>query len=98
MRKVLIIALGLAGLGAVGSAQSAFAAKRTICYNHNKFLYSAVTGRCNEANHCTLTPIYGGLGFRECYQADVAPPVTGTWKGATGLNKTFNPSANLKAK
>jgi hypothetical protein len=96
MRKSLILCL--AGVAALAGAQPAFAAKKTICYNHNKFLYSAVTGRCNEANHCTLTPIYGGLGFRECYQADVAPPVTGAWKGTTGLTKTFNPSTNLKSK
>ena len=80
MRKFFVMAVSLAAL--VG-AQPAFAVTKTICHDHYKILWSTITPGCKAALYnCRLTPIQGGLAYRECYDADVPPTPTAPWQGS----------------
>jgi hypothetical protein len=85
MRKVLIVAFGLASLGALAGVQPALAAKRTICQWR---LSGAYIGDVESG------PL--GSGVKICREVNVLVPTD--WKGANGLNKNFNRSTNLKNK
>jgi len=90
MRKVLIIALGLASLvaslGALGASQSAFAGwtKRQVCQWR---LSGAYVGNFETG------PL--GVGVKVCREIDVLVP-SELKGGGSGLNKTLNRSTNLK--
>jgi hypothetical protein len=104
MRKARLIALGLATVGALVSAQRASATKKTICRDHYAFIGPTykLSSACNTdaayaKNNCRVTERAGGLNLKECFDVKVVTP-TGPWKGTTGLTKTFSPSTNLKSK
>ena len=89
MRKVLIIALGLASVGTLGTGEAAFAGwtKKKVCELRfsGAYIGDFETG-----------PL--GIGVKLCREVDVLVP--DNWKGASasGVNKTFSPSTNLKNK
>jgi len=76
MRKILIITLGLANLGALAGAQPGFAGTKTICQRH----VISSPKNCAGKPNCTVTFIDGGLGTKECFTVDVGPAPT-AWKG-----------------
>ena len=84
MRKVLIIALGLATLGALAGVQPAFAEKKTICQTRSP--WDGLSSQCNtgaarDKNNCKISYPVKGLAFKtECYTVDVGPTPT-AWKG-----------------
>ncbi|MGB6351245.1 MAG: hypothetical protein WBG10_14580 [Pseudolabrys sp.] len=84
MRKVLMITLGLASLGALASVQPAFAEKKTICQTRTP--WDGLSSQCNtgaarDKNNCKITYPVAGLAFKkECYTVDVGPTPT-VWKG-----------------
>jgi hypothetical protein len=85
MRKVLVIALGVASLGAVGAGQSAFAGwtKKQVCEWR---LSGAYVGNFETG------PL--GIGVKVCREIDVLVP--SDLKHGSGLNKTFNPPTKNK--
>jgi hypothetical protein len=100
MRKVLIIALGLASLGALADVQPASAdwIKKRVC-NTNYTTTPRQFEKCYTVDakkyNCSVE-LVNFLGLRECFDDYVLVP--NNWKGASanGFNKTFNPSTNLK--
>ena len=105
MRKALIIALGLASLGALVTTQPASATKKRVC--QTTFLDSTSLGhnaQCTESanwqkNNCKtyLTPTKMGLTF--CYDIDVlVPNGTAAQIGSvSGMNKTFDHNTKTHA-
>jgi len=89
MRKVLIIALGLVTLGALDAGRSAFAGwtKKKVCELR---LSGAYVGDFERG------PL--GIGVKECREIDVLVPNNWSGASASGVNKTFSPSTNLKKK
>jgi hypothetical protein len=96
MRKAVVI---VASLAAFASAQPAFAVKKTICHDHYKILWSTITPGCRAAVYnCRLTPIQGGLAYRECYDADVPPAPTTPWQGsASGFGQAIQQQKSKRA-
>jgi hypothetical protein len=85
MRKVLVIALGLASLGALDAGQSAFAGwtKKQVCEWRVSGAY---------VGNFETGPL--GVGVKVCREIDVLVP--SDLKHGTGLNKTFSPSTKNK--
>ena len=80
MRKIIVI---VASLAALAGAQPAFAVTKTICHDHYKIIWSTPTPGCRAAVYnCRLTPIQGGIAYRECYDADVPPTPAAPWQGS----------------
>jgi hypothetical protein len=83
MRKVLIIALGLASLGALASMRPAFAVQKQVC-NTTYFAGQTTSqmAKCKTIGGCTTTYLAGGLAAKKtCYWVEVqpgAPSVTGS--------------------
>lgn len=105
MRKVLILALGLASLGALATSQLALAGwvKRKQC--DTSFFANdpprQYANRCFSEGGwkkygCTTDSVNSGV--RRCYDVDVLVPDNWTGASANGVNKTFAPSTNLKQK
>lgn len=98
MRKVLIIALGLAGLSAIAGVQPAAAARKHIC--QTDFSYTRqFEGRCKaghwQENNCT-TRINRLGNIVQCFDIDVQTPVMPSKGNSGAAVKTFSPSTNLK--
>jgi hypothetical protein len=101
MRKVLIIALGLASLGALVTAQPASAAKKRVC--QTLYLNQSTLGSsryCDSAHNCTKhhPPVFKGL-TEVCYDIDVLIP-TGTAAqigSVSGMNNTFDHNTKAHA-
>ena len=103
MRKVLLIAIGLASFGALASVQPAFAEKKTICQIHSGFFLGKPTHCTNQAEaakyDCKVTLVQGGTAIKECFTVDGPPTPTTPWQGsAAGVNKAFSPSTAYKNK
>jgi len=101
MRKVLIIGLGLASLGALVIAQPAFATKKRVC--QTLYLNQSTLGSsryCDSAHHCTEHHPFGLQGLTEvCYDIDVLMP-TGTAAqigSGNGMNTTFDHNKKTRA-
>ena len=107
MRKGLTIALGLTSLGALISVQPASAdwIKRKVCdtplINTGKTSQMAKKCTVDGWNKYGCTTELAGLGspvlgLRRCYEVDVLVPNNWSGASASGVNKTFSPSTNLK--
>lgn len=96
MRKALIIALGLASLGALVCAKPASATKKRVC--QDTYSSSATLGwksQCSphadwQKNNCQVRA--AGMAVRYCYDIDVLVPAgTAAQIGSgSGMNKTFD--------
>jgi hypothetical protein len=97
MRKVLIIALGLAGLGGFFTAQPASATKKRVC--QTSYGTSSTLGwksQCGphsdwRQNNCQVR-VNNAVGIQYCYDIDVLIP-TGTaaqMGSASGMIKSFD--------
>jgi len=102
MRKVLVIILGLASLGAFVSAQPASAGwvKKRVCNTAylnpepSRQFANKCKGGWNE-HGCSSQLVAGGYGMKRCYDVDVLVP-NDLKGGGSGLNNTFNPPAKSK--
>jgi hypothetical protein len=94
MRKVFVIAIGIASLGALLAALPASATKKRVC--QTLYLNQSTLGssrNCNSAHNCTVShpAIFKGL-TEVCYDIDVLVP-TGTAAqigSGHGMNTTFD--------
>jgi hypothetical protein len=92
MRKVLIIALGLASLGALANVQPAFAVQKQVC---NWTVFNGQTTRqtaqCLKYGGCTVThPVSALAAKKTCFYVEVQP-------GAPSVTGSTNSSTHLKA-
>ncbi len=90
--RVLIIALGLASLGALASVPPAFAVQKQVC---NTTYFAGQTTRqmakCKTIGGCTTTyPIKGFAAKTTCYWVEVQP-------GAPSDTGGTNPNSRYKA-
>ncbi len=98
MRKVLIIALGLASLGALAGVQPAAAGKKRIC--QTDFTYTRQFNRqCKEGhwdqNNCqTQITRFGNIA--QCFDVEVQTPTAPSKGNSSSAVKTYTPSTNLK--
>ena len=104
MRKTLIVAAGLVSLGALASMQPASAGwiKKKVCNTAflptdppRQYANKCFTGSWVK-NGCTTDLVNSGI--RRCYDVDVLVPDNWNGASASGVNKTFSPSTNLKNK
>jgi len=102
MRKVSIIALGVLSLGALAASQPACAGwvKKRVCNTGylNPEPSRQFANKCQgdwNKNNCSSQLVSGGYGIKRCYDVDVLVP-DNLKGGASGLNKTFNPSTKSK--
>ncbi|HEX3161672.1 MAG TPA: hypothetical protein VHQ92_03760 [Pseudolabrys sp.] len=92
MRKALVVALGLASLGALASAQPAFAVQKQVC-NTTWFAgqTTSQTQKCKTIGGCTTTyPLKGFAANTKCYWVEVQPGAPSDTAGA-------NPNTHYKA-
>jgi len=103
MRKILIIGLGLAGLGAF-TAQPASATKKRVCQT------TYVTGdtlgwrsQCGphsdwKKNNCQVR-VNNGVGIQYCYDIDVLVPTGNAAQigSGSGMNTTFDHNKKIRA-
>jgi len=103
MRKVLIIALGFVSLGVLAAPQVASAdwTKRRVC-NTNYWpdtprqFEKCISG--DGKKYGCKVELLSGARTRTCYDVDVLVPNNWSGASASGVNKIFSPSTNLKNK
>ncbi len=102
MRNVLIVIFSLVSLGVVASVQPALAETKRVCYNHYLIIGPTfkLSSHCNSPeasakNNCTIST---GPNLKECFDVEVLLPKDWKAASASGINKPFNPSTNMKNK
>ena len=104
MRKVLIIALALASIGALATAQPASATKKRVC--QTSYGISSTLGwksQCGphsdwKNNNCQVR-VNNAVGIQYCYDIDVLVPTGNAAQigSVSGMNKTFDHNTRTHA-